>query len=307
MREHKDPRNMMIAVLYDEVDQETRERFESAMQSDPKLAEEYRALRETLETVESADLAGDPGPVFWDGVWPEFERRLRSEKSVQSSEKKEHPPLHWIWRPALQVAAVAAMLIIGIFIGKILSEREFAQSFIEEQASENGAANGERGASNGVTPINVSYPYEKEIKDKKQEYLVDATKSSLAKTESVLEDFMKIKQQNGTEKVILVAPGKEIEPLMKKIAILRSGFDDISLAQVNSLLEEIELVLGDIEVIGHGKGAGLSSDEVWQEISFVQNSIDERKLLIRIKEIKLPVIRIKQPAERIREDIRVKQ
>jgi hypothetical protein len=287
VKEHSDLRNLMITVLYGEADDNARRRLESALATDAELAAEFEELKETYSMVDEALAAEDPGEEFWNGVWPAFQRRLRAERNGKQQAGKVAAAWHWIWKPALQVAAVAVMLIIGILIGRSLSEREFTQNSAEQAEPQTGSTADTEGTQGRATPLTVSFPYDREIKDRKQDFMVDATRNSLEKTEAVLEDFLKVEPEQGSGHVRFVSESGDINTLLTNLATLRVELGEPEMGQLYNLLEEVELVLGDIEVI-RSSDKELPPEEYLREVEFMKRFIEDSKLLVRIRQVQLP-------------------
>jgi hypothetical protein len=287
VKEHSDLRNLMITVLCGEADQDARRRLESALAADAELAAEFEELKETYSMVGEALPAEKPGEEFWNGIWPEFQRRLRAERNGEQQTERAVATWHWIWKPALQVAAVAVMLIIGILIGRTLSEREFVQQSAEQTDSQDGGAAAAEGSQGRATPLTVSFPYEREIKDRKQDFIIDATRTSLEKSEDVLEDFLKVEPDQESGRVKLVSESGDIDTLLTHLATLRIELGEPEMGQLYNLLEEVELVLGDIEVI-RGADEEMPAEDYLREVEFMKRFIEDSKLLLRIRQVRLP-------------------
>ena len=262
MSEFDEIRNLMVAALYGEADEEELRRLEAGLARDEVLAEEYRLLRTTLAEVERADLAGDPGKAFWRSVWPRVRRSLEGEGRAEERRILSGRLTAFPWRPALQFVFVAAMLVVGIFIGRFLGEQEVEPA---------------QPPAPSITA--VSFPYEDEIEAREQDFIVDATLASLERSESVLQEFLDVEPGRwGDRREAFFSNLEASYNLFDELAELRGSLRGGRYGFASTLLDELEIILGDI--------AGIEvDDDLAFEIERLQQDIADRRLLVRIREI----------------------
>lgn len=117
----KQCRNLFVNALYDELSAEQKKTFELHLQECENCAGEYRKMAATLKTMDQR-AQEQSEPEFWDSFWDTLEHKLAEEKAPVSDSPKGN-----IWKlPAIAIpqwayrtAAAAAILILGIFLGKI--------------------------------------------------------------------------------------------------------------------------------------------------------------------------------------------
>jgi hypothetical protein len=215
--------------------------------------------------VRKAKLRKDPGDDFWENVWPEFQNRLMAEEKRESwwTFKLTSPAWSDFWRPALQIGFVAAMLVLGIFIGKHIS------------------GTGEEKRANTLEPYSdIAYPYEREIDQKKSEYLLDVADSSIQRSRELISDFMNIRPEQAEQDVTLISNNRqEMFRLLDKINTLRNSFSDPQIQFYSTIFDEIEIVIGEIATI---EG---DPNSVQFEIRVIQDGINNRELLDRLDRI----------------------
>lgn len=268
MSNPRDRESLILSELFGEADEAACKELESALKDDPRLADELKEMKKTMHVVSQAELVRDPGEEFWKKVWPQFQNRLLEE------EKKAGNALNVFgvgrsnfWRPALQLGIVAVMLIMGIFIGQYLSGIGMKRS---------------QGTS--VAQERVTFPYEDEVGRKKQEYLLEAAETSLAHSGDVLNNFMQIKpEDNGRGADVIESNRDQFYNLLDEITQLRNNMPDSRYKGINSLFDEVEIMVGEI--------AGIGGDprDMTYEIRSLQRGIAERKLLDRLKKIDIRV------------------
>lgn len=269
MRQQREIRDLMISAIYGEADSEAQRKLEAALADNPELFREFEELKETKNLLSNVALADNRDKEFWEGVWPEFQRRLNAETTDESKEVTGFHWFDWNWRPLLQIGLVALMLVVGIFIGRFISS--------SQPAVEPATSTEHRFVEEPFTT--VALPFEREIEQRKQDYIVDATRNSLRKSENLIEGFMNLESPDSRSvRELLVRDSNYSSKLLEDIAAIRSGLDEYHSAALNSILEEIELVISEIASI---EG---SEEDVWFEVKALQKGIDEGNILIRIRE-----------------------
>lgn len=129
-------RNLFVNALYGELSAEQKSAFDLHVQECESCAGEYRKMAATLKTM-GQRAPEQPQPEFWDSFWDKLEPKLDEEKSpVTDSPKGDIWKLPAIAIPqwAYRAAAAAAILVLGIFLGKIffgsdVSDRQTSAPF----------------------------------------------------------------------------------------------------------------------------------------------------------------------------------
>jgi len=123
MKGCKKCRGLLVEALYGELDPEVKAFFDGHIGSCPACAAEFAALTETLKTMDGR-VRPDPGPDFWDGYWGRLARRMGEDKAAEGKPRSLANRMAWIWklspRWAFQAAAAVALIVIGVFIGRIV-------------------------------------------------------------------------------------------------------------------------------------------------------------------------------------------
>ena len=111
----------MAGALYDDLSPKDRASFEAHLARCSACASEYAAMIETRKILDARERR-DPGPGFWDGYWDRLEKRLDTETAAA-----RRPVSGRAFRPralfpawAFRAAAAAALLVVGILIGRTL-------------------------------------------------------------------------------------------------------------------------------------------------------------------------------------------
>ncbi len=109
----------MAEALYDDLSPKDRASFETHLAGCGACAAEHAAMTETHKILDMRERR-DPGPDFWEGYWDRLEKRLDAEPVPRPVRGRtlRHFALFPAW--AFRAAAAAALLVVGILIGRTL-------------------------------------------------------------------------------------------------------------------------------------------------------------------------------------------
>lgn len=261
MTKKRDIEGLLIAGLLGEATAEERAELASALADDPARREEYDGLKKTMQTLSGVSLAPDPGRAYWDSVWPEFENRLLAAEMKERQPRLSSPWWTQFWRPALQISLVGIMLVLGIFIGRELSRSEPLP-----------------GPYAGQTPTPLSIPYEQEINREKQDYLLNVTERSLARSGQVLDRFMQLRPEEVSgDSGLITSQRDEIITLLDEISQLRAAGVNPRMQEFSPLFDELEILMGEIASI---RGEPV---DIQFEVRMLQQGIVDRNIVDRLK------------------------
>jgi len=106
-------------AVYNEISPEEKQKIEKHLASCSRCEEEYKRVKHTLKIMDKRERK-DPGPEYWD----EFNRKLnfRLQKNSAESQLTGMPISRKGrgWRMFWQTATGAALVILGIFLGKLI-------------------------------------------------------------------------------------------------------------------------------------------------------------------------------------------
>lgn len=112
-------RGLMAEALYNDLSPKDRAAFETHLTRCGACAAEYAAMTETRKMLDARERR-DPGPEFWEGYWDRLEKRLASEPAPRPARGRASRPFALFPAWAFRAAAAAALLVVGIFIGRTL-------------------------------------------------------------------------------------------------------------------------------------------------------------------------------------------
>lgn len=114
-------RGLMAEVLYDDLSPKDGAVFAAHLEACPACASEYEAMTETRKILDARQRR-DPGPDYWEGYWDRLEKRLDAEPapSARPGRGRALRPFAFFPAWAYRAAAAAALLLVGILIGRTL-------------------------------------------------------------------------------------------------------------------------------------------------------------------------------------------
>jgi hypothetical protein len=119
----KQCREFFVNALYDELSPEEKQHFTAHLQECSDCTAEYQKLSAALKLMDQRERE-QPQPEFWETFWDKLAGRIEKEGDAAAAPKKK--PNIWelpnFFAPqwAYRLSAAAAILLIGIFIGKFL-------------------------------------------------------------------------------------------------------------------------------------------------------------------------------------------
>lgn len=285
VKRSRDIESLIISDLFEELDEQERAELESALADDSSRKQELLDLKETMQMVSREKLVEEPPEEFWDNVWPEFQNRIMVEEKKKSwsvfqlfSLKGDTASLAWsnFWKPALQVGAVAAMLVVGIFIG-----RQFASPELK---------------NNNLAPFQmteIKERYEPELEQKRQDYIIKAADSSLERSEDLFNKFLKYDPElpQDTGKYVVVGR-EELFSIINEMAAMRENMNRTRQDNYADLFDDIEIMLGEIATLN----SNANENNITLEVQDLQQGINELNLVGRIKQLRSGALRYERGA-----------
>ena len=126
MGECRKMKSLFLESLYGELDMDRKESLKRHLAGCRECSEEYEKMAETLRTM-SKKAVPDPGQEFWDGYWDRLELRMKREglfePSAAEAQKRSGIRFGFFPRWAYGAAGAAAILAVGILIGRLFFSR----------------------------------------------------------------------------------------------------------------------------------------------------------------------------------------
>lgn len=262
MRDCKKCQDLLVEALYGDLDPGQKTLFENHIGSCPSCAADFKALAETLKTMNER-VRPEPGGEFWDGYWDRLAGRMEKKAEAGEVSRSWAKRLGRAWnlapRWAFQAVAALALIVAGIFIGRtILSPPrapvEAARQEVQAPPDRSGQGDPVLRARNYVDrsklvllalvnydpksedPYGLDLPFQKQVS---QELVsqAGALKSDLkdpsqrrlrelvADLETILLQIANLESKNDLEAVEFVKQGVENRGVLLKINLSEMGGD----------------------------------------------------------------------------------
>ena len=247
MSDCQDIHEMMVEALYDDLDEDRKAEFNAHLQSCPDCARQYQQMAKTLKVMSKRETI-EPDEAFWAGYSERLAGRLESEHETPLRTRRP------VWRlhPVLRVGAIAALLMVGIFLGKWI--------WTGEQPTEHvpGAA---------VPTPQVANVANTLVDDRVQSYLQKSQVLLLA-----LANF----DPRTDDAVTLNLPSQRriSESLVQEAACLKTELTDPAQTRLRELVADLEIILLQI--------ANLEDEHDLEAVEMVQRGVDKQGVLFRI-------------------------
>ncbi len=247
-------RSMFVEAIYNELNQEQKNRFEAHLNSCPECAAEYEKLSATMGIMNQRTRT-EPDHFFWEGYWDKLADRMESgEKSVPGImawwqrfwQSITFQP-NWAYRTATAVALMA----IGVFIGKLYFGRPVSEQVETAQTVQ-------------VPPTVVE-----------QVSLQQRTDQYIERSKVLLLGMINFDPDSEDIYALDMPYQKQISrELIQEASSLKEELNDPAQRQLRELIEDLKITLLQI--------ANLESEHDLAGIELVKSGVDRRGILLKI-------------------------
>jgi len=254
MKGCKKCRGLLVGALYGELDPQQKVFFENHSGACPSCAAEFKALAETLKTMDER-IRPEPGPEFWDGYWSRLSRRMGEEDAVEEAPRSWAKTLGRAWnlapRWAFQAAAAVALVAIGVFVGRSLFSPRPAPLDISRQAVQAPDAQ----------------PAQSDARQRAKNY-VDRSKLVLL---ALVNYDSKSEDPYGLD---LPFQKQVSQELVSQAGEIKADLKDPSQRRLRELVSDLETILLQI--------ANLESENDLEAVEFVKQGVENRGIFLKI-------------------------
>jgi len=247
MSDCQDIQEMMVEALYNELAGEQKADFDAHLESCPDCARQYQEMVETLRIMSARETV-KPDEAFWTGYSERLSGRLDSEEKI--SLRKIRPA--WHTHPVFRVGAIAALLMLCIFLGKWIWTDEPPGRFVSDAT----ISTQDQADAEAVL-----------IDDRAQAYL--------QKSQVLLLALANFDPQTDDAVTLNLPIQKRIsESLVREAVYLKTALDDPAHIRLRELVADLEVILLQI--------ANLENEHDLEAVEMVQKGVDKRGVLFRI-------------------------
>lgn len=247
----KECRKQFVEALYGELNSGQRAEFEAHLQDCAACAAEYGRLQQTLRIMDQREqprLESDFGDVFWD--------KLAAKLDAEDAPPAARPPQRetparvlrmFDWPRASRIAAAAAVLVIGVLIGRYFFSR----------GGEEIPLAGSRETLLQPTALEVRAG---DYLEKSKVLLLGLVNWEAETPEAVALDFPRYQRAS--------------RDLLQEAGYLKTALEDSRQRRLRALVADLEVVLLQI--------ANLEAENDLSAIEMVKTGVDRRGILLKI-------------------------
>lgn len=244
-------KNAFIELTYDELSTETRAEIEQHLESCASCATVYAEFKSTLSIMDQRERT-EPDPVFWTGYWDRLSDRFDTEPVITKEAfwKKWIPRRQPLPQWTMITAGAVALLLIGVFIGKIMFNPTTQGPFMSPQiTSEQG---------------NVQFTA-----------LEQRTQRYIQRSKVLLLGLINFDPATEDPYTLNLPQQQRIsEELVQEAGFLKSELNAPAQNQLRSLIADLEVILLQI--------ANLESEQDLDAVEMVKHGVDRRGILLKI-------------------------
>ena len=247
-------RSMFVEAIYGELTSDQQERFKSHLESCPKCAEEFAGMKSSTEIMNKR-VRTEPDAHYWEGYWDHLAERMEREENQVSkfSALWQHFKKNLYFEPRLtyRLAGAVALLVIGIFIGKLYFAGGSSTDFQYGIAEQDLKMSAEQTA----------------VKVRADRYI--------ARSKVLLLGMINFDPETEDAYALNLPYQKKIsQNLVQEAVVLKNELSDPAYEQLRELIGDLEVILLQI--------ANLESELDIDGIEMVKSGADRRGILLKI-------------------------
>ncbi len=265
--------SLLTAVLVGECSEKEQSQFDTKVEEDESFRAEYLQLQNTIQIVDQNQRTPDPGDEFWDNVWSDFQNTALAAEHKSHNWSPKIGSVAWdnFWRPAMQIGVVAAMLLIGIFIGIQITGQEVQQIGLPQLSEQ---------------PLTELPAYaQRDIQEGSQQMMMNVAENSIDRSSKIIDEFMEFQpsDENVAQWQTFGQKREEMLSLSDELMFIRTDTSDPRIVQISPVIEELEIFMGELATIDY------SLVDIKLEVKMIQEVIRDSQLKDRINEIKITI------------------
>lgn len=244
----------IVEALYDDLNDDQKTELNAHLQSCPDCARLYQQIAETLRVMNARETA-EPDEAFWASYSERLAARLESQQEQCQTpllRRLFFEQLAWYSHPMLRAGAIAALVLVGVFLGMwIRTEEHPSGPVLEATVSTPRQAN----AANALAD--------------------DRVQSYLQKSKVLLLALANFDPHTDDAATLNLQSQKRIsESLVQEAAFLKTALADPAETRLRELIGDLEIILLHI--------ANLEDEHDLEAVEMVQRGVNKQGVLFRI-------------------------
>ncbi|NIV03380.1 hypothetical protein GWN26_03235 [Candidatus Saccharibacteria bacterium] len=244
-------KDLFVDALYDELNAKAKRRFDTHLNECSNCSREFKQLKSTLELMNQHQRS-QPDEAFWEGYWDRLSEKMSRPGDKTSTTSRQgvtdNPVFQRLGRWSYQIAAAAAILLLGILIGKF---------FFSEPSREN----------QQLTNVTELTPQQALLNQRTNLYL---EKSKVLLLGLVNMDSEAIQRQQ----VDFSSYQKVSRHLLQEASYLKPALKENKQQRLRELIGDLEVILLQI--------ANLETDYDVSGLELIKTGVDRRAILLKI-------------------------
>ncbi len=250
----------LVAFIYGELDRNTTEEVRSHLERCPRCQEEVRGIKELIRSADSLkdDVEEAMAAVDWDTLPSQISEAVLDDRSLRTRQAPRRNFWKTLTLPRLK--PVYAALLVGLVLGSLATLIVMQTSLLEES----------RGQSFFVS---------QEFLDRVElEMARRDTLDYLDKSQYVLLDFIQASPEKSPQSWRRELVSQTARDLLDKKRYINPQLDKFRMAKAKEICDQIEFLFFELTQV---------SDQLSEEeLLNIQNLIEEKQLLLKIKLLK---------------------
>lgn len=250
----------LVAFLYGELDAASKKQVQSHLDICRDCRQEFLRIKEVIQAADtlSTDIEGALASMDWDSLPAQISETVFEGNSVKA--RRTYPKSFWRSLTQSRLKPVYAALLLGLVMGSLATMIVMRTSFLKEN----------RGESFVVSP---EFLERIELEMARRETL-----EYLEKSQYVLLDFVQASTERTPGVWQHTLASQTAQDLLAKKKYINPQLDKFRMAKAKEICDQIEILFFELSRI---------TDQLSeQELQNIQNLIEEKQLLLKIKLLK---------------------
>lgn len=244
----------IVEALYDNLNYDQKSELNAHLQSCPDCARFYQQMAETLRVMNARETA-EPDEAFWASYSERLAVRLESQQQLCQTpllRRLLFERLPWYSHPMLRAGAIAALVLIGVFLGMWIRTEEYPSGPVPEATVS---------TPDQANAANVL------VEDRVQSYLQKSKVLllALANFDPRTDDTATLNLQNQR---------RISESLVQEAMYLQTALADPAEIRLHELVGDLEVILLQI--------ANLDDEYDLEAVEMLRSGVNKRGILFRI-------------------------
>jgi hypothetical protein len=267
---------LIADALFGELSPEDQLEFERLMSDDEAFQALFEEMRGTLDVMDRRERR-DPGDAYWEGYWDRLQARMAGETGDATDVSAAGRSSKTWWRRrvveagaaswAVRVAAAAAILVVGMYMGRTL----FVPSPQVAVAPADSVGDGAPGSGTVSPP---PQPVFRDVADAQPASADDRARRYVEKSRVLLLALVNTDPSDEGYSSSMQGHQKRSRALVAEASSIKEELDSPKQQRLRELVGELEKILVQI--------ANLEAEEDPEEVEFIKGRVNDHDVMLKI-------------------------